>query len=351
MRFLRAACGEQRGLVDHVRQVGTREPGRAAGEDGHVDRRVERLAARVHLQDRLASLEVGTIDHHLSVEAAGPEQRRVQDVGTVRRGHQDHGRPLIEAVHLDQELVQRLLALVVAAAEAGAAVTTDGIDLVDEHDRGRRRFRLLEQVADARGAHAHEHLHEVGAADREERHPRFAGNGAREQRLAGARWSEQEHTPRDLRAHRLELGRGLQVLLDLLELLDRVVHAGDVGERRLRLVLRDGLVPAAAELHHAPTAALRAVHHPEQDPGDQDDRQDHRDERGDERVGELRIGVVGHARVVQQLLELVTRLGEVRGAVRAARRVVVARDHLVAFEELGGLDLAVRRPRRGTPTW
>jgi hypothetical protein len=39
-----------------------------------------------------------------------------------------------EAVHLDQELVEGLLALVVAAAEARAAMTAHGIDLVDEDD-------------------------------------------------------------------------------------------------------------------------------------------------------------------------------------------------------------------------
>ena len=42
----------------------------------------------------------------------------------------------VEAVHLDEQLVEGLLALVVAAAEAGAAVAADGVDLVDEHDRG-----------------------------------------------------------------------------------------------------------------------------------------------------------------------------------------------------------------------
>jgi len=38
----------------------------------------------------------------------------------------------LEAVHLDQELVERLLALVVPAAEPRAAMASDGVDLVDE---------------------------------------------------------------------------------------------------------------------------------------------------------------------------------------------------------------------------
>ena len=250
------------------------EPGGAPGEDVEVRARVERLALRVDAEDRLPPLEVGSVDDDLPVEPARAQERGVQDVGSVRRGHQDHRGPLVETVHLDQELVQGLLPLVVSAAEPRAAVAADGVDLVDEHDRRRARLRLLEEVADPSGADADEHLDEVGAADREERDAGLARDGAREERLARPGRTEQQHTARDLRAHRLELGRMLEVLLDLLQLLDRLVHAGDVLEGGLRLVLADGLVPAPAELHHAPAAALRSVHHPEEEAGEQEDRED-----------------------------------------------------------------------------
>ena len=69
----------------------------------------------------------------------------------------------LEAVHLDEQLVQRLLALVVAAAEAGAAMAADRVDFVDEDDAGRVLLGLLEHVAHARSADADEHLDEVGA--------------------------------------------------------------------------------------------------------------------------------------------------------------------------------------------
>jgi hypothetical protein len=64
----------------------------------------------------------GLRHHDLAVETAGTQQRRVQHVRTVGGGDQDH--PLIgfKAVHLDQQLVQRLLALVIAAAKACATV-------------------------------------------------------------------------------------------------------------------------------------------------------------------------------------------------------------------------------------
>ena len=60
-----------------------------------------------------------------------------------------------------------------AATKAGTALAADRVDLVDEDDRGRLLARGLEQVPDPRRAHSDEHLHEVGAGDRHERHARF----------------------------------------------------------------------------------------------------------------------------------------------------------------------------------
>ena len=64
----------------------------------------------------------------------GTQQRRIEHVGAVGRGDQDDAGVRIEAVHLDQQLVERLLALVVTAAQAGAALAADRVDLVDEDD-------------------------------------------------------------------------------------------------------------------------------------------------------------------------------------------------------------------------
>ena len=199
----------------------------------------QRDAARVHAQDLLAALHVRPRHDDLAVEAAGPQQRGVEHVGPVGGRDQDHALVGLEAVHLDEELVQRLLALVVAAAEAGAAMAADGVDLVHEDDAGRVLLALLEQVAHARGADADEHLDEVRARDREERHVRLAGDGLGEQRLAGAGRADQQHALRDLAAELLELLRVLQELDDLPQLFLGLVDAGHVLERDLVLLLRD----------------------------------------------------------------------------------------------------------------
>ena len=69
---------------------------------------------------------VGPVDQHLAIEAAGAQQRRVEDFRPVRRGEQNDARTRIEAVELRQQLIERLLLFVIAAEAAGAAASGRG---------------------------------------------------------------------------------------------------------------------------------------------------------------------------------------------------------------------------------
>ena len=111
----------------------------------------------MHGEDPLAPAYVGRRDEDLTVEAAGPQQRRVELVEQVRRRDHDNFLASAEAVHLDQELVERLVAF---AADVHAAVAAHRVELVDEHDRGRMLARDPEQPPDPGGAEAGEHLNE-----------------------------------------------------------------------------------------------------------------------------------------------------------------------------------------------
>ena len=202
---------------------------------------------------------VGQRHHDHAVEATGPQQRGVEDVGTVGRRHHHDALGRLEAVHLGEHLVERLLALVVTAAETGAALAADRVDLVDEDDRGRLLARGLEEVAHARRADTDEHLHEVGAGDRDERNARLTGDGARDERLAGSRRTDEQHALRDARADVLELARHLQEVDDLGDLLLHRAVARDVAERRLRLVGVVDLGARAPDVHHRAHLALRAA--------------------------------------------------------------------------------------------
>ena len=139
----------QRRLVHQVREVGAREARRAAREHRDVHVIGQRNLLRVDRENAFAPLDVGTIDDNAAIEAARAQQRRVEHVGTVGCGDEDDAFVRLEAVHLDEQLIQRLLALVVTAAQAGAAMTADRVDFVDEDDAGRVLLALLEQVADA----------------------------------------------------------------------------------------------------------------------------------------------------------------------------------------------------------
>ena len=131
------------------------------------------LSAAVHGQDGRPLGQRRQRDRDLPVEPARPQQRRVEHLGPVGRGEHDDALGHVEAVHLGQQLVQRLLALVVGhrRARAGPALA-DGVDLVDEDDRGRPLARLGEQVAHPRGADADEQLDEAGARPRRRTAPR-----------------------------------------------------------------------------------------------------------------------------------------------------------------------------------
>ena len=76
-----------------------------------VDVLGERLAAHVDVEDLLAAGQVGRRDEHLPVEAAGPQQRDVEILEPVGGAHHDHLVARLEAVELDEQLVERLVLL------------------------------------------------------------------------------------------------------------------------------------------------------------------------------------------------------------------------------------------------
>ena len=183
-------------------------------------------------EDRGAAGAVGTLHDDAPVEAARAQQRRVEHVGAVGGGQDDDAFARVEAVHLGQDLVQRLLALVVAAElRAAAARAADGVELVDEDDRGRGLPGLLEQVAHARRADADDHLDELGGAQAEEGHARLAGDRPRQQRLAGSGRADQQHALRHRAAEPLVLLGVLQEVDDLDQL---VLGLVDARRRRRR---------------------------------------------------------------------------------------------------------------------
>ena len=176
---LRVMTGcDQRGLVADVGDIGTRESRCLTGQEVDVHAVVGLHGFQVYLEYLLTFVQVGQVHMDLTVETPCTQQSRVEHIGTVCGSEDDHARVRAEAVHLRQQGVQRVLALIVATHGGVLRTgTAHGVDLVDEDDTGRLLLGLLEQVAHTTGTHADEHLHEVGAAHREERHTGLTGHG------------------------------------------------------------------------------------------------------------------------------------------------------------------------------
>src|SRR3990167_10384065 len=155
------ARGEDRSLVHERVKLGTRETRRALGNDGQSDIRPQWLFARMNLEDLLAVSAVWQVNGYASVEAPRSQKRWVQHVRTVRRRHDDDFFCWFEAVHLNKNLIERLFALVITAANARPAHAPDRVNLINKNNCGRGFLRYLKEVAHARCSHSHKHLHKL----------------------------------------------------------------------------------------------------------------------------------------------------------------------------------------------
>src|SRR5688500_3295542 len=261
---------QQCGLVQEIGEVGTHEAGRPPCNHREVDVGRENDLLCVNLEDRFAAFHVRAVHYDLAVEAAGPQQGGIQDFRTIGRRHDDHGFARIEAIHLDQKLIQRLLTLVMSTHRAAdPAGLAQCVQLIDEDNARRLRLGLLEQVAHTRGTNAHEHLDELGAIDREEGHAGFPRDRAREQRLPGTRWPDQQHSFRYLGSESHELVGRLQELDDLDQLLLRLIRPGNIVERDTGARFAEYPRAILSQRHYA----LRRIHAPQHpEPREDDDR-------------------------------------------------------------------------------
>ena len=336
----------QRRLVDEVHQVGAGEARRAARHDLEVDIRRQRHIAHMHLQDLLAAVDVRIGHHDLPVEAARTQQRRVEHVGAVGSRDKDDALVGFEAVHFDEQLVQRLLALVIAAAQAGAAMAADRVDFVDEDDAGRVLLGLVEHVADTACADADEHLDEIRTGNGEERHVGLASDRARQQRLAGAGRADEQHAARNLAAEPLEFLRIAQEFDDFLEILLGLVDTGHVLEGDAAVRFGEQLGLRLAEAHRPSGARLHLAHEEDPDAEDKDHRQPGQQHRDDgPRTVILGTGGDRHALLLKARDQggVARRVGlKARGIVRKGAGNAVADDG-------DGLDAARTTDRAGTP--
>ena len=227
-RFFVAASRQDGAFIDQVFQIGAHETGCAARNGAEVHVWLKGLAARVHLQDGFAPAHIGTVKRDAAVETSGAQQSRVEDIRPVGGGHYDHVGIRIEAVHLDQHLIESLFALIVRTAQAGAALATYGINLINKYDAGRVALGLIEQVTHPAGSNTHEHFNKFRTRDREEGHTCLAGNGFGKQGFACAGRPYQQNALRDARAQLNELLRLFEELNHFLKFIFGFIDPGHI---------------------------------------------------------------------------------------------------------------------------
>ena len=273
-RGLVVARREQRRLVDEVREIGAGKSGGARRDDPAGPRRATTFTPFAWMR-RISSrpLTSGLSTSTWRSKRPGRSSAGSSTSGRFVARHDDDALARVEPVHLGEQLVERLLALLVAADRALHARLAERVELVDEDDARRLGFGLLEEIANAGGADADEHLDELRSAQAEERHVRFAGDRARQQRLAGSRRADEQHALRDAAAEVGVLLRGLQELDDFLQLVLGLVDARDIREPHLHFVVGVGLGAAARERHHAAFGAAHPAEEEAPDADEEDERE------------------------------------------------------------------------------
>jgi len=139
-----APGGEQGRFVDQIRQVRAGKPGGQRRDLLGVHVRGEPCLFQMYCQDLLAAPLVRPIDQDLAIEPPGTQQGGIKDLRPVGRGEQDQTARRIEAVELGQQLVQRLVLLVLPARRKGAASATERVKFIDKDDCRRVLAGLVE---------------------------------------------------------------------------------------------------------------------------------------------------------------------------------------------------------------
>ncbi len=296
---------------------------------GHFDVR------GMYLQNGDAAVQVGQLHRNAAVETARAQQRGIQRFGAVGRSQNDHALAPVEAVHLGQQLVQRLLALVVAAHTAVVALLADGVDLVDKHDARRLFIGLLEQVAHLGRAHADEHLHEFRTGNGEEGNLGLAGHRPWPEGSCPFREGPPAARPWGVSRQSGVLLRLVQEVHDFHQRVLGLFLAGHILEGHARLVLGHDFGVGLAEAHGVRAgnaAALLHLNH--QDAAQQAEQENGADPCNDE-VQQRRI-LRGndrrefHPRVLQTLAQVVVREGSGLADVLLAFVVLGHEDDLLA---------------------
>ena len=189
--------GAKGGLIDDIGEFRTRSAAGHAGDFFIIDVICVFDFLSMYAKDILPSFEVGEFHRHAPVKASGSGESRVQRLRSVGGSQDDDTVIAFKAVHLGQQLVQRLLSFIIAA-NLPVSLLADGIDFINEDDAGRLFLGLAKQIADLVSTHADEHFHKFRAGDREEGDACFTGYRLGKHCFTGTGRADEKHALRHL---------------------------------------------------------------------------------------------------------------------------------------------------------
>ena len=108
--------GQDRGFVEDVIDIGPGEAGGPFRQGPEIHIWIDHLVAGMDFEDGFPASPIGQGDRDGPIKAPGPAKSRIQDVVAVGSGYDEDAGIGFEAIHLDQQLVEGLLAFVVASA-------------------------------------------------------------------------------------------------------------------------------------------------------------------------------------------------------------------------------------------
>ena len=156
----------------------------------HVHIRLQGHAPAVNLQDVQPPAAIRYRNRDLPVKPAGPPQGRVQRVGKVGGADDNHILPLVQPVHQRQQLGHHPL---FHLAHHLLAPRGNGVNLIQENNARPLPRRLLEDLAQMRLALPVEFVDDLRPAHGKEIGLGFMRDGPRDQRLAAAGRTVQQH--------------------------------------------------------------------------------------------------------------------------------------------------------------
>ena len=333
-------------LVDHVRKIAPHRAARCKCDRVQIDCLVHLHILGMHLENRLTAFQIRPVHDNSSVKTARAQQCLVQNLRTVCRAKNQNSLRGVEAVHLGEQLIERLFALFVSAAVLGVTASADRVDLIDEDDAGRVLRCFLEQVAHTRSADADIQLDKVGTCQREERYMRFSGDGFGKKCLAGSRRADKQRTLGQFRADLDITPRIVQEIHDFLQRFLGLVLARDIRERNAGFTLHIFLRVALDWSSHHSAAAAHSAENQAHQPPQEYKRQNIRNyQRNDHRRGILYLAADNYIFFKKPLCQCVV-VFHLAGIVAVRRVLVIRRFRLrrdvntVAFDlDAGNLSL------------